>query len=106
MIYPCGPACTDPLQGAVGLAAQPRGTENITLTNLAAGPIDLEGHAIKTGAYSYHFGQATLLNPGETLRLDVGGAPERTSRSSITGASPIRSCTTPVASCAWSATPT
>ncbi len=76
MIYPCGPACTDPLQGAVALAAQPRGTEHVTLTNLAAGPIDLEGHAIKTGAYSYHFGQATLLNPGETLRLDVGGAPE------------------------------
>jgi endonuclease YncB( thermonuclease family) len=77
MVYPCTVACADPLQGAVAITAEPEGArESIILSNLTAGPIDLDGYVLKSPPYSYHLGAGSVLPAGETLRIRVGGAPE------------------------------
>jgi endonuclease YncB( thermonuclease family) len=76
MIYPCGPGCRDPLQDAIQITAHPKGPESVSLTNVSAAPVDLEAHAVKARSFSYDFGQGSVIGPGETLELDVGGAPE------------------------------
>ena len=39
MVYPCRDQCSDPLQGAVALSADPNGRrESVTITNVSAGP--------------------------------------------------------------------
>jgi endonuclease YncB( thermonuclease family) len=77
MLYPCRGTCTDPIQGAVTVSAQPtRRREFITLNNLTAGPIDLEGYTLKSPPYSYALDSGAVLAPGGSLRIDVGGAPE------------------------------
>jgi endonuclease YncB( thermonuclease family) len=74
MVYPCRFQCFDPLQGAVGISAQPTGRrESVTLTNLSAGPVDLDGHVLKSAPQSYHFGPGSLLPPGGSMRVQVVG---------------------------------
>jgi hypothetical protein len=74
MVYPCRWQCSDPLQGAVALSVDPTGRrEAVTITNLAAGPIDLGGHVLKSPPQSYHFEPGTVLAPGASLRLRVVG---------------------------------
>lgn len=76
MIYPCYVACTDPLEGAVAIDVQFRGAEQVRLTNVSASAVDLGGRLLRSPPYAYHLQPGTVLAPGETLRLDVRGAPE------------------------------
>ena len=85
--WPCLRACTDPLQGRVRLAVHPRTPEQVTVTNTGAGEVDLDGHLLAlhlrghAGSYTWSspFPAGARLAPGETLRIDPGGAPGRTS---------------------------
>ena len=77
MIYPCRNLCSDPLQGAVGVAADPKGRrENVVVTNRTAGEIDLDGYVLKSAPQSYHFGAGSVLPPGGAMRIQVTGQPE------------------------------
>jgi endonuclease YncB( thermonuclease family) len=74
MVYPCRTQCSDPLQSAVVVSADPNGRrESVTITNVAAGPIDLDGHVLKSPPQSYHFGPGSVLPPGGSLRIQVVG---------------------------------
>jgi endonuclease YncB( thermonuclease family) len=76
MVYPCRDACSDPAQGAVSVTADPEGRrESITLSNLTAGPLDLDGYVVKSPPYSYALEQGTVLPAGGSLRIEVGGDP-------------------------------
>lgn len=77
MIYPCRDVCADPLEGALAVSADPAGQrESITVTNVSAGPVDLDPYVLKARPYSYHFGPSSTLQPSESMRVEVGGAPE------------------------------
>lgn len=78
-IYPCLVACADPYQGALRVAAHPRGVEYATVTNTSAAPVDLYGYQLHFGGSTYAFAQATALAPGATLTVYVGGSPARDS---------------------------
>jgi endonuclease YncB( thermonuclease family) len=76
MVYPCRGSCTDPAQGAVAVSAEPlRRRESITLSNLTAAPLDLDGYVLKSPPYSYALESGAVLPPGGSLRVEVGGAP-------------------------------
>ena len=80
--WPCLRACADPLQGRVRLAVHPRTPEQVTVTNTSAGEVDLDGHLLAlhlrghAGSYTWSspFPAGARLAPGETLRIDPGGA--------------------------------
>jgi endonuclease YncB( thermonuclease family) len=75
-VYPCRQNCIDPLQGAVELAVQPQEpSEHVAVTNVSAAPIDLEGYRLVRGRDAYAFGSGTVLGPGQTLTVVVGGEP-------------------------------
>jgi endonuclease YncB( thermonuclease family) len=78
-VYPCREACTDPAQGAFDIQVQPVGRETIALRNTTEAPIALDGYAITTAVQTYAFEDA-VVEPGETLRLRVGGSPDDDSR--------------------------
>ena len=49
MVYPCRRACSDPAEGAVAVTVDPTGRrESITLENLTARPLDLNGYVLKS----------------------------------------------------------
>jgi endonuclease YncB( thermonuclease family) len=76
MAYPCRWQCSDPLQGAVALSVDPNGRrESVTITNVSAGPIDLDGHLLKSEPQSYHFAPGSVLPPGGSMRVQVVGDP-------------------------------
>jgi hypothetical protein len=75
MTYPCVVACTDPAQGAFTVTAQPRGDESVRVRNVSDRPIDLYGYMLAKKSYSYAFGPDSVVQPGETLTLEVGGDP-------------------------------
>ncbi|HTE64084.1 MAG TPA: lamin tail domain-containing protein [Solirubrobacteraceae bacterium] len=75
-VFPCRWQCSDPLQGAVALSVDPNGRrESVTLTNVAAGPIDLDGYVLKSEPKSYHFAPGSVLPPGGSMRVQVVGDP-------------------------------
>jgi endonuclease YncB( thermonuclease family) len=77
MLYPCHGTCTDVAQGAVAVSAEPRRRrESITLANLTAAPLDLEGYVLKSPPYSYPLESGAVLPAGGSLRIEVAGAPE------------------------------
>ena len=77
MVYPCRRLCSDPLEGALGVAADPKGRrENVVVSNLTAGAIDLDGYVLKSAPQSYHFGPGSVLPPGGAMRIQVTGQPE------------------------------
>lgn len=80
MIYPCRYACTNPLQGALVLAAHPRGSEYVTIQNVSGFPIDLEGYELTTPGASYPFPADSTIDPGETMRVDVFGSADGDTR--------------------------
>ncbi len=78
MIYPCRFACTDPLAGAVAIGADPDGQrESVTVTNVSAGPIDLDGYVLKSAPQSYHFEPGSVIPPGGSLVIRVLGDPSQ-----------------------------
>ena len=75
MVYPCRGSCSDPAQGAVAVSADPRGRdESITLTNLSAAPVDLDGYVLKSPPSSYAL-DGVVLPAGGALRIQVVGDP-------------------------------
>jgi hypothetical protein len=76
MIYPCRWHCTDPLEGALEIKGHPRGREYVSVKNVSQSPVDLESYRLWSGPHSYAFPAATVLQPGETLRVRVDGSPE------------------------------
>jgi endonuclease YncB( thermonuclease family) len=76
MAYPCRWLCSDPLQGAVALSVDPNGRrESVTVANVSAGPIDLDGYVLKSEPQSYHFAPGSVLAPGGSMRIQVVGDP-------------------------------
>jgi len=77
MLYPCRIGCYDPAQGTVAVSADPLGRrESVTLTNLTAGAVDLEGYVLKRPPYSYHLGAGAVLPASGSIRVAVRGARE------------------------------
>jgi len=77
MIYPCRDVCSDPLEDALAMTVDPTGErESISVTNLTAGPVDLDPYVLKAEHYSYHFRPGSVLQPSESMRIEVRGAPE------------------------------
>jgi endonuclease YncB( thermonuclease family) len=76
MVYPCRYNCADPLQGAVVVGADPRGQrESVTLTNVSAAPVDLDGYVLKSPPQSYHFAPGSVIPAGGTMEIRVIGDP-------------------------------
>ncbi len=74
MIYPCRVACTDPLEGSFKLFAQWRGRdEYVTLRNTGPTTADLNGYILWLPFHQYEFGSGSLVQPGETMRVEIGG---------------------------------
>jgi hypothetical protein len=80
MLYPCRVACTDPLQGAVDVFAEPAGEEYASFRNRSGRTIDLYGYAMTTKGSSYPFPAGSVLRPGETMRVDIEGDPRDDTR--------------------------
>jgi endonuclease YncB( thermonuclease family) len=75
MVYPCRYKCGDPLKGALKVTAHPKGTEYVKVTNTGGSPVNLEGYQLVAGKHNYPFPAGTILQSGETLRVDVAGDP-------------------------------
>jgi endonuclease YncB( thermonuclease family) len=80
MTYPCRRNCTDPYQGALDVSAKPRGREYVTVTNVAAFAVDLDGYRLQSPPFSYAFRGDAVLNPGETMKIEVTGDPAADTR--------------------------
>jgi endonuclease YncB( thermonuclease family) len=77
MVYPCRWQCVDGLQGAIALSASPNGRrESVTITNVSAAAVDLNDHLLTSPPQSYHFGPGSVLQPGESMRIQVVGDSE------------------------------
>jgi endonuclease YncB( thermonuclease family) len=78
--YPCLVACLDPLAGAVRIGVHEKTPEMMTITNVSNGPVDLGDHVLKLRLlgkadafiFGVPFGYGTILQPGETMRIDPG----------------------------------
>jgi hypothetical protein len=80
MLYPCYTTCDSPLRGSLGLDAQPRSPESITVTNTGNAAAELEAHRLVTEFKAYVFPPDTVLMPGESLEVRVTGDPSRNTR--------------------------
>ena len=81
MQYPCRYECSDPAQGQLEIDAfYKRRSEYVTVRNVGPAPIDLEGYRVFTSPYTYAFGGDSVVNPGETLRLNILGDPAENTR--------------------------
>ena len=75
MTYPCRVTCTDPYQGSVEVTAKPRGREVITVRNIGAAAIDLDGYRLHSPPYSYPFPRESVLQPGDEMTIETRGDP-------------------------------
>jgi hypothetical protein len=76
MTYPCRVACTDPYQDAIAVSATGRGSdEHVTLRNVSAAGVDLDGYRLENPPYKYVFGTDAALQPGEAITLEIEGSP-------------------------------
>jgi hypothetical protein len=72
MTFPCRWQCSDPLQGAIGVSADPHGRdESIVISNPNAGPVDLDDYVVKTPPRSYHLPPGTILEGGASMRIRI-----------------------------------
>jgi endonuclease YncB( thermonuclease family) len=74
--YPCRLNCADPHQGALKVTADPAGRESVTVRNLGPGAVDLDGYRLWSPPHVYAFPPASVVGPGEGLRVDVVGDPD------------------------------
>jgi hypothetical protein len=79
MVYPCAVACTDPNQGAIQLIPHLRGRQYVLVRNVSGHAVDLYGYLLEKRGRPYDFGPSSLLQPGESMKLDVEGDPRRDS---------------------------
>jgi endonuclease YncB( thermonuclease family) len=75
MTYPCARDCNDPYLGAVKVSAKPKGREHVTVTNVAAFAVDLDGYRLQSPPYTYAFPLGSVLQPGEQMQVNVLGDP-------------------------------
>jgi len=75
MTYPCVRACADPYAGAVKVTAKPSGREYVTVQNVAAFAIDLNGYRLESPPFGYAFPRGSVLQPGESMRVWITGDP-------------------------------
>jgi endonuclease YncB( thermonuclease family) len=85
MMYPCRYACANPTRDRVRMTVHNRrDDEAVLITNVSTVPVDLDGHVIKTSTSRiYDFGAlgvSSIVRPGETLRVTVGGSAAGDSR--------------------------
>jgi endonuclease YncB( thermonuclease family) len=80
--YPCLVACSDPLDGKIGLHVDPGrgGREFSEVTNTSGGDVDLFTYGVRAQGYLYLFGKSSTLGPGETIRVYVDGNPRNDTR--------------------------
>jgi endonuclease YncB( thermonuclease family) len=74
--FPCRLACRDPHAGALRIAVAPRGRESVTVRNVSAAPIDLDGYRLLSSPHVYAFPRASVVGPGQTLTVEVTGDPD------------------------------
>jgi endonuclease YncB( thermonuclease family) len=80
MLYPCHVACSDPYQGALDVTAHPRTPEQVTILNHSGGPVDLYGYALTLFGGTVPFDPGTVLQPGESMTVFMGGSGSEDSR--------------------------
>ncbi|MEA2494522.1 MAG: competence protein ComEC [Thermoleophilaceae bacterium] len=80
MLYPCVVACSSPDQGAVRVVAHPEKPEYASFVNVSNHAVDLYGYAMWISGSSYPFGENSLLQPGESMRVYLAGKASRNSR--------------------------
>jgi endonuclease YncB( thermonuclease family) len=80
MQYPCRINCVDGNAGAIEITARPRRPETVTLRNIAAHAVDLAPYKLSTPPYSYSFPRDSVLNPGESMEIEVEGDPSQDTR--------------------------
>jgi endonuclease YncB( thermonuclease family) len=81
MQYPCRENCSDQYAGAVKVTAQPKGRdEHVTVRNVAAFAVDLDGYRLQSPPYTYAFPRDSVLQPGEEMEIEVLGDPAEDSR--------------------------
>jgi len=78
MIYPCLVQCSDPNQGAVRVTASPGGNEFVRVTNVSSHVVDLYGYELRFPG-GYAFPEGTVLDPGQSVRVDIEGSPSNDS---------------------------
>ncbi|HKO15046.1 MAG TPA: lamin tail domain-containing protein [Gemmatimonadaceae bacterium] len=74
MVYPCVVACSDPNQGALSISAQVRGQQFVQIANVSDHPVNLYGYQLTAPGWPYDFGPNSVLQPGQTMRVDLDGA--------------------------------
>jgi endonuclease YncB( thermonuclease family) len=74
MVYPCVVACTDPNQGALEVSAQLRGQQYVQIQNVSSHAVNLYGYELRAPGWPYDFGPNSVLQPGQTMRVDLDGA--------------------------------
>ena len=79
MVYPCLVACTDPNQGAVRVTQHAVGREYVLVQNISARALDLYGYELRMPG-GYAFRRDSVLQPGETIEVDVKGEPSQDTR--------------------------
>ena len=73
MTYPCLVACGHPDAGALTVAADPRGSESVTVRNVAGRPVDLADKVLAVNAgFAFPFGDGAVLLPGQARVLRLG----------------------------------
>jgi hypothetical protein len=77
MVYPCVVACSDPNQGAIRLSVRTRSPQHVRLQNVSGHPVDLYGYLLQKQGRPYDFGSSSVLQPGETMQVDVEGDPSQ-----------------------------
>jgi endonuclease YncB( thermonuclease family) len=75
MTYPCRYHCSDPAAHAVSVTGHPKSPEHVNVKNVSSGPVNLEGYKLTSGSQLYAFPAGTILQAGETLRVNVAGDP-------------------------------
>ena len=80
MLYPCAVGCSDPLQGAVEVSAEPRRPERALITNRSNTPVDLSSYAVAISSVTVPLAEGTVIGPGETVTMYMQGDPGGNSR--------------------------
>jgi endonuclease YncB( thermonuclease family) len=74
MVYPCLVACSDPNLGAIRVIQHAVGREYALVRNVSNHAVDLYGYELRTPG-GYAFPPGSVLQPGETMEVDVEGDP-------------------------------
>jgi endonuclease YncB( thermonuclease family) len=74
LVYPCVMACTDPNQGALQISAQLRSHQYVLIQNVSNHVVNLYGYELRSPGWPYDFGPNSVLQPGQTMRVDLDGA--------------------------------